>query len=337
MRDLRIAFFVAFFIIAPAQIYKVNQSLDDNVDGPQEIFALSLPRRAAHPRRVYLSRSFNSTYTHASVIESWAENENVLHKPKNRKVHDGGVTDDFAAAEHCVPMVDWQSTHYPTCNTLHEYEVMKTHWYSNGTMYVMKADSYPKILSTEGFWRDVWKGADYPPGGGLRKYIVLKTLKWNHDFGVLATENHRKDAVAMERLSSSPFIIDIYAFCGQSTITEYAGIELRKVLKRATPYDRLRLAYESAAGLAAVHSVDYSEGKNATMAHNDLNPANIIISDDGRAKLNDFNIAEFLKWNITGNKPCGFQMSYPNPDVSFSNSTIEELTLCTSCQNIHMV
>ena len=34
---------------------------------------------------------------------------------------------------------------------------------------------------------------------------------------------HRRESVAMERLTPSPYVIDIYSFCGQSTVNEYAN------------------------------------------------------------------------------------------------------------------
>ena len=38
-------------------------------------------------------------------------------------------------------------------------------------------------------------------------------------------ELHRRDAVSMERLSSSPYVMDVFGYCGQSAVTELAFSE----------------------------------------------------------------------------------------------------------------
>lgn len=38
-------------------------------------------------------------------------------------------------------------------------------------------------------------------------------------------ELHRRDAVAMERLTSSPYVMDVFGYCGQSALTELAFSE----------------------------------------------------------------------------------------------------------------
>lgn len=50
-----------------------------------------------------------------------------------------------------------------------------------------------------------------------------------------------------------------------------------------------------------------------TMAHYDINPRNIAIMSNGKPKLNDFNIAEFLTYNTTTNHSCGFRSRLHEP------------------------
>ena len=98
------------------------------------------------------------------------------------------------------------------------------------------------MLATGGSWRIAWGAEDRFGSSG--RPAVLKTLHWNRDFGPLATELHRRDAVAMERLTSSPHVVDVYAFCGQSVLTEFAefaDISLRETLKGASARTRLEL------------------------------------------------------------------------------------------------
>jgi serine/threonine protein kinase len=117
----------------------------------------------------------------------------------------------------------------------------------------------------------------------------------------------------MERLTSSPHVINIFGYCGHSVMTEYAdGKRLGELAdkSRKTPLARLIIARNIASGLADLHGID-GQG-NATLVHLDVNPANVV-SVNGTLKLNDFNIGILRRWNTTSNQPCGFPAQYPNP------------------------
>lgn len=132
-----------------------------------------------------------------------------------------------------------------------------------------------------------------------------------HRFEEAHFEHDRIDAVAMERLTKSPHVINIFGFCGHSVITEF-GEPLRNLVKASekTPLARLNTARDIASGLADVHGID-GDG-NATFVHLDVNPANVV-GVDGRLVLNDFNIGILRRWNVTSKSPCGFPAQYPNP------------------------
>lgn len=135
----------------------------------------------------------------------------------------------------------------------------------------------------------------------------------HHRFEEAHFEHDRIDAVAMERLTSSPHVINVFGFCGHSVMTEYAdGKRLGELAdkSRKKPLERLKIARDIAAGLADVHGID-GDG-NSTFVHLDINPANVV-SVSGRLKLNDFNIGIIRRWNTTSNTPCGFPAQYPNP------------------------
>jgi hypothetical protein len=59
-------------------------------------------------------------------------------------------------------------------------------------------------------------------------------------------------------------------------------------------------------GLAAVHNVD-KEGR-ASIAHTDISPAQFVRVGD-KYKLNDFNRARFLRWNISSESLCTFSIA----------------------------
>jgi len=209
----------------------------------------------------------------------------------------------------CVPMQEWQTTYHPSCNGMHELAMEDMgRWQEEGN------DIH--LFGTGGFWRNAWR-LDLASGGGKEKdeqdTIVLKTLKYWHNFEDAHFEHDRIDAIAMERLTASPHVINIFGFCGHSVLTEYANGSRVGTLadkKKKIPLARLEIARDIANGLADVHGID-GDG-NTTFVHLDINPANVM-SIGGSLKLNDFNIGILLKWNTTSNTQCGFPAQYPNP------------------------
>ena len=148
---------------------------------------------------------------------------------------------------------------------------------------------------------------------GITTNPTFVSHRIHHRFEEAHFEHDRIDAVAMERLTASPHVINVFGFCGHSVMTEYAdGKRLGELAdkSRRTPLARLKIARDIATGLADVHGID-GDG-NATFVHLDINPANVV-SIDGTLKLNDFNIGIVRRWNTTSNTPCGFPAQYPNP------------------------
>eukprot|EP00339_Tiarina_fusa_P013231 CAMPEP_0117073754 /NCGR_PEP_ID=MMETSP0472-20121206/51930_1 /TAXON_ID=693140 ORGANISM="Tiarina fusus, Strain LIS" /NCGR_SAMPLE_ID=MMETSP0472 /ASSEMBLY_ACC=CAM_ASM_000603 /LENGTH=707 /DNA_ID=CAMNT_0004798431 /DNA_START=235 /DNA_END=2358 /DNA_ORIENTATION=- len=202
----------------------------------------------------------------------------------------------------CVPMQDWQTTFHPECNGMHELGLQSL-GEDNG--------DDANLFGTKGFWRNAWKVDVHNAHDS--DTVVLKTLKFEHNFEDAHFEHDRVDAVAMERLTSSPHVINIFGFCGHSVVSEYAdGSRVGELADKAKkkPLERLRIASDIAHGLADVHGID-GDG-NATFVHLDVNPANVV-SVGGTLKLNDFNIGIIRRWNTTSNQPCGFPAQYPNP------------------------
>eukprot|EP00980_Cylindrotheca_fusiformis_P011194 scaffold2563_cov124-Cylindrotheca_fusiformis.AAC.25 len=200
----------------------------------------------------------------------------------------------------CVPMQDWQTEFHPSCNEMHELPL--------STLGVDNDMDF-NLFGTNGFWRNAWK-VDFEDDHDT---VVLKTLKFEHNFEDAHFEHDRVDAVAMERLTSSKHVINIFGFCGHSVMTEYSDVpRIGKLVDKAKkkPLQRLRIARDIANGLADVHGIDGDN--NATFVHLDINPANVV-SVGGTLKLNDFNIGIIRQWNTTSNEPCGFPAQYPNP------------------------
>jgi serine/threonine protein kinase len=166
---------------------------------------------------------------------------------------------------------------------------------------------------------------------------VLKTMRYMHDYTPRNYDRHRRDAVAMERLSSSPFIMDIYAFCGNSGLFEYADggslshsvfAEEEEGVKPWDSKEKLVVAHQAAAGLAALHNTD-KEGV-ASIAHTDITTSQFVyVEEAGIFKLNDFNRCRFIAWNNKTNKPCTYEVGN-NPGKVRRHSLLDPL-LITIC------
>jgi hypothetical protein len=126
-------------------------------------------------------------------------------------------------------------------------------------------------------------------------------------------EFNRVDAIAMDILTKSAFIIDIHGFCGMSVYTEYAGGSSSYMVDRLRPLGKLKLAGMVAQGIADVHSI--TKENHVSLVHNDINFSNIVVGSRHKPLLNDFNIAVLQMWNPKKNEPCKFKSHFPNPQV----------------------
>lgn len=230
--------------------------------------------------------------------------------------------------DHCVPMAPWQSTFYPTCNDFHGMDALSS-----------LRDQELWMLSLKGFWRFAWEVVenrtasfqqeqehhhrDYKHDGSY----VLRTFKLEHDYEEQYFENNRVDAIAMERLTKSPFVINMYGFCGMSVTTEFAGQRVAEVVDKVSWLKKLELAQMISQGVDDVHSIDGGDGDDhqISLVHNDLNFGNILIGKNhSRPLINDFNIAVLLmKHNETG-EPCQFTSHYPNPQWRAPEEQVDE-------------
>lgn len=221
----------------------------------------------------------------------------------------GDIADPLETKE-CKAQYDWQLHSFPSCNHLHERELQSS--------IVQPETGHPLVWVASGYWRDVW----IMPDTAYDDPLVLKTIRYTHDYTERNYDRHRRDALAMERLTDHPYILDIYAFCGNSGVFEFAGggdigqlmfpedstdDERQQVVKAnsVSKLERLHIAVQVAMGLAAVHNSD-KEGRSA-IAHTDISPGQFV-RVNGRFKLNDFNRARFLRTNVTDGSLCPFHV-----------------------------
>jgi hypothetical protein len=108
---------------------------------------------------------------------------------------------------------------------------------------------------------------------------ILKTVRWNHDYVPTTFIETRMDALVMERLTSSPRIVDIYGHCGSAVWVEAIPFPIEEVIvhgdgymkpeqlmdqtelksyNQFTPKEKLDIALAMAVSLADLHG--YPEG-----------------------------------------------------------------------------
>ena len=124
-------------------------------------------------------------------------------------------SDEFETST-CKAMFPWQLQSFPTCNSIHEIDMV------HGSLRGHDRRPYdPRLwLLTAGFWRDVWR-LDHSTWQDER--VVLKTLRYMHSVTQRNLDRNRRDALIMERLSQSPWILNVYSYCANTGLYEYAS------------------------------------------------------------------------------------------------------------------
>jgi len=148
------------------------------------------------------------------------------------------------------------------------------------------------VFMASGSYRHVWQVQEYD---GTHR--VVKTLKYELDFDTVNFERHLRDAVALEQLSSSPYIVDIHGYCCNSAYVNYTADGDLTLLwrngKNYTKRELLTIAHNVASSVADAHY--YDSNSRATIAHSDIKP-NQFLNFGGRYMLNDFIIVHTF-WN----------------------------------------
>ena len=209
------------------------------------------------------------------------------HNQTNVVSNETAVTDKDKPypAPVCVPAAEWQAKHYPTCNLLHEVS-----W--NGLYDTSRSNNHNESSVRHlgfGFASDAWRI------GTAQDTIVLKTLRYHRPGAEFDIRKRRVEATIMERLTASPHVIDLYAYCSTSGLVEYAdggdlSTELEQSFTHMTALRKLQIAVQAAQGLAGMHTTDFSN--RSVLIHRDIK-ADQFIKVNGRYKLNDFNMAAY--------------------------------------------
>jgi len=224
-------------------------------------------------------------------------------------IHDPAYTGELpmqkvTSVGGCYPLMKWHVSVPTTCNNLHEINMPNGVAKSSSDDAKNYQDDYSMKYLFYGDMREAWLLQD---GHGMS--IVLKTLRYKRDFSPRLQEQQRKDAVASEKLTPSPHVVDIYGYCSMSVLNEYAdGGDFFHATQENTPSTKEMLVYarDSAHGLAHIHGIN----NKPTLVHHDIRRPNFLLVG-GKIKYHDFNQARFLMWNPKKNERCGFY--WPEP------------------------
>jgi hypothetical protein len=188
-------------------------------------------------------------------------------------------TDDNKEETRCQPSHPWQRQSFLVCNTLHEVETS----FDTTLNFINCGGSRCAFRLLDDFGGD---------------YVVMKTIKYSSDFVAIRYDKARIDALTMERLTSSPYVANIYGNCGTSQLVETAEQNLHDLFKRKrkgstvlTSMQKLKIAFQLSSAVADLHSFD---GATPSMAHMDICCHQFILVQ-GVYKLNDFHLSTFLE------------------------------------------
>ena len=219
---------------------------------------------------------------------------------------------------HCVSMAQWQDEQHPSCLRIHEISLSNFH----------HRDQEQVRLVGDGAYRSVWMVREHDGTKRSLKTFKYSKHKWWNKRELMPRwlRRHRIDAVASEQLTASPYVANIYGFCANAALYDYADEgDLYSFIKSTnrTRTESLRVAYHVAAAVADAHHLDHRN--RATIAHTDIKPDQFLLLD-GMYKLNDFNRAHLISWDPNQDKQCGFYFEYNLGTVS--HVAIRQILIC---------
>lgn len=190
----------------------------------------------------------------------------------------------------CVPQHDWQTQSFPTCNILHEQSLLEQ---------TKKRDD--RLLLGQGAYRSVWSLLLFN-----EEPFALKMLNYDHDMTERRIERHRLDALIAERLTASPYVLDVFAYCANSAVYTFARQSLENLMEQGQLYkwsshQKLKVAFQVAAAVADLHNIDHDD--KASFLHGDIDASQFVTTaainaaedeDEVIFQLNDFNGGRLL-------------------------------------------
>ncbi|CAN0302498.1 unnamed protein product, partial [Ectocarpus sp. 8 AP-2014] len=132
--------------------------------------------------------------------------------------------------------------------------------------------------------------------------VAVKVLQHEEEF-----RGHRVEVTAMDAVKGNPHIVQMLGICNTTVVTEAFTETLQSAVHRkrttALPIsEAVNMSLDAVRGLQALH-----EAEGGPIVHFDVKPVQLMVTDSGGLKLNDFNVAWFMGQGPDG-KPCPFNM-----------------------------
>lgn len=227
---------------------------------------------------------------------------------------------DYPLESNCY-RPKWAYAYYPSCNSFHEVSLSRT------AMTGMQ-DVQVNFLA-EGHYRATWLW-HHPMGDSVLKNTRLH--KSRH-FDAATMKQVQNEALTMLATQGSSRTVYAYGHCGASVLVErghpftlsvrpFKGYIAQEDLDEEqkddvhpwnnyTAEEKLAMSLFMAEGLAEMHG--YSGG---VIVNDDISLDQWLVNDEGEIRLNDFNKAVVLPWDVKQNKYCAFWSSYSSVNRS---------------------
>lgn len=225
--------------------------------------------------------------------------ELFIEDRRNHYWIDGGVEWHYPRSERkqgCVALGKWQDEHHPSCLVVHEIDLLQKQF---------------RLLGS-GYYRSGFMFQEYD---GTKRALKMKRYKSKLDFNERLWDKHRRDALALEQMSNSPYVMNIYGYCMNSVIVDYSDKRsLYHIFdSELSKEELLKVAHDVACAVRDAHNFD--ERERATIVHADISPDQFLLVD-GIYKLNDFNRGKFLSWDPERDEQCGISYELNGGNVS---------------------
>ncbi|CAN0143481.1 unnamed protein product [Scytosiphon promiscuus] len=192
-----------------------------------------------------------------------------------------------APGQHCTPSTMWAKNVDPT-----KYEI--------GCTEIEELLRGPKTFAGRGNVREVYI-AQYKGRSVALKLLITRSVATLHE--------HWVELVTTDAVQGQPHVVDMLGFCETTVVTEVYSKDAKKVVRQAQePLSMnwvVSMSLDAAIGLRALH-----EAIDAPIVHFDVKLSQLLIQENGRVKLADYNLAYFMGISSDGS-PCHFNKKSP--------------------------
>ncbi|CAM9516460.1 unnamed protein product [Ectocarpus sp. 12 AP-2014] len=131
--------------------------------------------------------------------------------------------------------------------------------------------------------------------------VAVKVLQHQSD-----TRLQQIEVATMDAVRGNPNIVQTLGICNTTVVTEAYMLDIQSAVRKRTTAlpigEAVTMSLDAVRGLQALH-----EAVGGPIVHFDIKPAQLLVTGNGRVKLNDFNVAWFMSRRPDG-KPCPFNM-----------------------------